>query len=456
MFTWLVNAAIAFLGLYVIKDLKKGFCVALCARILIPEVVRFQAFGMSLAVYDTLILCLWASFFWTLYRKENSEFEGGFPRGLLLFLLFYNLSSAILILFSAEILPLEDQFKSLAKTAFQECSYLIIGYYALRDADKKFFFNLLIAVAVAAGLYGIYAYMISNNPYIMTIISTYAEDNGYDNFFTESRGVLKGRSSGTLTHPLAWGQLWGLLLAFYAVLSQTEKKPAWLNCTFTALAVLSIFLCGSRTALIATGVFAVFFFISRNGVTKLRIFVVLLVFLMGVLALPFKDSKYPVLTYVKSAVFFWDDSYSRSVGINGSNADMRLEQLDEVVTIMAMFPIGGLGYNTTSVLADHPLFERMRGFESVAFRKTLEQGWLGFLCFIISFAMYAIWIVRNTSTKKESIFMKGYFASYFASILVTGIQHTWLIFLMLPLLYSSKKDPKIEIEADAEESDGQD
>ena len=52
--------------------------------------------------------------------------------------------------------------------------------------------------------------------------------------------------------------------------------------------------------------------------------------------------------------------------------------------------------------------------------------------------------------------MKGYFASYFASILVTGIQHTWLIFLMLPLLYSAKKNPEIEKETDAEESDDQD
>lgn len=448
MVTWFINVVVLFLGAYVIRDLKKGFCAVLCARILFPEVSRFQAFGISIAIYDTLIIFLWISFIWHLYKGVFSNYEGNSPKVLFFFLLFYNLSSAILILFSADILPQEEQFKYLLKSAFQESSYLIVGYYALRDADKKFFFNMLIFAATAAGLYGIYAYAINDNPYIMNIISAYAEDNGYDNFLTESRGVLKGRSSGTLAHPLAWGQLWGMLLAFYAVLSQKVKKPLWMNVAFVAMALTSIFLCGSRSALIATGVFTVFFFVSRSFHTKLKMSLALIIFVMGALALPIKESKYPMVAYVKSAVFFWDDSYSRSAGINGSNADMRLEQLDEVVTIMSMFPLGGLGYNSTSLLIGHPLFERMRGFESVAFRKTLEQGWLGFLCFIVSFIIYAAWIIRNMSTPKERLFMTGYFASYFASILATGIQHTWVLFLMLPLLYSSNKNQEIEMDGE--------
>ena len=53
--------------------------------------------------------------------------------------------------------------------------------------------------------------------------------------------------------------------------------------------------------------------------------------------------------------------------------------------------------------------------------------------------------MKNMITKKERILMTGYFVSYFASILVTGIQNTWLIFLLLPLLYSSKKIDELEM-----------
>ncbi|PWJ34846.1 O-antigen ligase family protein [Fibrobacter succinogenes] len=444
MLSWLINIVILALGLSIIKDLKRGFCLALCARILIPEVARFQGFGINLAIYDVLILCMWVSFLWNLYKGRISLFDRKLPTGLFFFLIFYNLSSAILILLSADIIPQEEQFKYLLKSAFQESSYLIVGYFALRDADKKFFFDLFFIIAIAAGLYGIYAYMTSSNPYVMSIITTYSENIGYDEFFTEARGALKGRTFGTLTHPLAWGQLWGILLAFYAVISQQEQKPFWFNISFIALAMINILLCGSRSALIATGVFFLFFFISRNRSTRLKIVIAFFIFFVGLLSVPVSKFDNPYITYFKSAVFFWDDSYSRSVGINGSNADMRLEQLDEVVTIIAMFPIGGLGYNSTSLLEDHPLFERMRGFESVAFRKTLEQGWLGFLCFIISLTVYALWVIKIMPTKKERIFMAGYFSSYFASILVTGIQHTWIVFLLLPLLYSSNENQDAE------------
>lgn len=444
MIAWILNIAIIALGVYILRDFRKGFCATLCARILFPEVTRFQAFGVNLAIYDILVVFLSLSFIWSLYKREHSEYSGKTPSGLIFFIFFYYTSSFVLIFFSGELIPQEEQFKSLLKTTFQEAFYLIVGYYALRDADKKFFFNLLIAVAMSAGLYGIYAYMTSSNPYVMSIIDAFAEESTYDEFLTEARGALKSRTSGTLAHPLTWGQLWGLLIAFYAILSQTDKKPIILSIAFTGLGLVNILLCGSRTALIAAGVFGLFFFLSRSSYTRLKIASVCFVLLLGVLALPINDSKYPVVTYVKSAVFFWDDSYSRSAGINGSNADMRLEQFDEVVTILEMFPLGGLGYNSTTVLADHPLFDRMRGFESVAFRKTLEQGWIGFLCFLISFAVFGIWSIRNATTRKEKLFMTGYFASYMASILVTGIQSTWFVFLLLPLLYSSGKNEELE------------
>ena len=211
------------------------------------------------------------------------------------------------------------------------------------------------------------------------------------------------------------------------------------------MALINIFLCGSRSALIATGVFSVFFFFSRSALVKKRILAALVVIFLVLLAAPINENKYPAVAYIKSAVFFWDDSHSYSAGIEGSNVNMRAEQLDEVIDILEYFPLGGMGYNSTTFLSGHPLFENMRGFESVVFIKTIEQGVLGFLCFVISLAMYAVWIMKNMITKKERILMTGYFVSYFASILVTGIQNTWLIFLLLPLLYSSKKIDELEM-----------
>ena len=147
--------------------------------------------------------------------------------------------------------------------------------------------------------------------------------------------------------------------------------------------------------------------------------------------------------YIKSAVFFWDETISNKAEINGSNVGMRIEQLNTTLSDVAkenLIAGYGLGYREYATIKN-VRNEDMLGFESIVFSKMYEQGLIGLICFFLYlFQFYSLGI--KTISKNKRLLFTGYFLSYILSILFTGNQNSlnWFVFLGLLIIVSEKSD----------------
>lgn len=149
----------------------------------------------------------------------------------------------------------------------------------------------------------------------------------------------------------------------------------------------------------------------------------------------FKDQLY-------SSICFWDDSRAANNNIAGSSYDMRQNQLEASFYHIRNNILFGLGYNLQMYLLEGKTggFSDMLGFESILFKLLVEQGIVGFLFFaVFYFEYFKVYFTRKSLNK---IYTIAYFLSFCVSILTTGIQDTWLYFLLLPILFVLKFDVK--------------
>jgi len=413
--------AIAIIG---IRNFSFGFFLALVSGILFPPYVRFVAGPINLAINDFILLALTLSFLlnrpWKMFNDRLC-----FPRKLMAYFLFYYGTSFLLILLSSDLTPFDYQISSYLKTLGQNGLFIFFAYYALKNF-KLSHLDILFNCAAVAGLYGIFVYITKFNPFIDALSNLYVGENRFEFFLEQIRGGLVGRTSGTLDHPLTWGQMWGVLLSLYFIYKNYISRKVVLY-AFPILAVGNIVFSGSRTSIVVLCCILGFylFSIGRKKMLKYSVLVILSFF---VLLIPLRNIQYTegLVKYVEAGLFFWDNTYSDAADINGSSVSMRSEQLETALIIASNNPIGGLGFNSVKYFTTSS-FDGMRGFESVIFTKIVEQGILGLILYFISLSIFISWVFKYVSNDKRLLWI-GYFFSYFVSIVFTGIQNTWIFF----------------------------
>lgn len=437
---YLVDVIILVIAGCLIRNFSFGFLLYFCSILIFPSYVRFIWDMVSIAINDLLLIVLAVSFLihkpWI--NKLNDKLSFKFPKKLAIYMALVYISSLLLIVFSSDSVPLDVQLGAYFKTLLKDVICIVCGYYAIsswKPSAIKFFWF----VSIAVGLYGILVYFLHYNPHIDTLSKLYVGENRFEFFLDQARGGLQGRTSGTMDHPLTWGQMWGCILGAYFVFRNVITSK-FLLYGIPGIAVLNIVMSGSRTALLATLVLVLIYLFSQGSRKVIR-YTFLGIALLSIVLIVFHDN--PFVTgmegYVKSVVFFWDDSYATQANISGSNANMRSEQLSRSIQIVEKHTFCGLGYDAVSYFgAEH--FSGMRGFESIVYRKIVEQGFLGLICFVLSFAYLMRWIVLGEKVKKHRILWIGYFASYFVSIVFTGIQNTWMMFLLVSFFALTRQE----------------
>lgn len=423
----IVDVIIACIAIVCIRNFSFGFLLSLCTRILFPPYVRFIAGSLTFAINDFLLLTLAVSFLLHKPFLDEKKSTVYFPHGLLIYLIFTYTTTFVLILLSSDIVPFEFQLNSFIKSSVQDIFYTIFAFYALKNFNTKHI-NILFYCAISAGIYGILVYITKINPYIDALSFLYVGENRFDFFLEQIRGGLIGRTSGTLEHPLTWGQIWGILFALFLIYKDCIKSKLT-KYLFIILAVVNILFSGSRTSIVVLCCIIFFYLISIKKKKLIR-YIVFALASFFILLIPLKNIQYTenYIKYIESGLFFWDNSYSDAANISGSNISMRSEQLEATLDIASKNSIGGLGYNSVQYFSSSS-FDRMYGFESVLFRKIVEQGILGFICFCLSLYIFTKWIFKHISKEKKVLWL-GYFTSYFLSIVFTGIQNTWSFFFL--------------------------
>lgn len=431
---YVVDACVLGIVACILRNFSLGFFLVLCSRMFFPVYVRFSLGPISVAVFDFFLPFLLISFLLertkSLSLQENSFFV--LPRKILVYLGIVYVSSFVLMCFSMDEIPFGYQLSCFLKTLCQDVLYTVMGYYAFKCFDSKYM-KCFWWTAFVVGLYGIFVYLLKFNLYIDVLSNLYVGENRFEFFAEQIRGGLVGRSSGTLDHPLSWGQMWGCLLALYFICGNTIKYKV-LQKVFPILAVINIFVSGSRAAIIVALVIVLMSLIVQGAWKMIRFIALMLVCLILVVVL-FNDNSVVMgmESYLKSVVFFWDDSYAVQADIGGSSANMRSEQLKTSFEIVETNLLCGMGYSAVGYYGS-TYFVGMRGFESIVYKKIVEQGVLGLVFFIWSYVYLSKWIVGEVCCRREKILWIAYFVSYFVSIVFTGIQNTWSIFFFISFL----------------------
>ena len=350
------------------------------------------------------------------------------------------MSTFVLILFSSDLVPFSYQMGAFIKTASSELILFIVFSSVAKNIDVDDL-KLVVWVALLAGFYGILVYIIKVNPYVHLANMLYVGEDRFEFFLEEARGGLMGRSSGTLHHPLAWGQLWNLLIAFFLIIKTKINMKPWVKNLFLIIGFCNVYFSGSRTALIVLAVVFLIAFYLQNGKKIVVYFALALLIFVPVNGVLKENSEYDKISrYMESVVFFWDQSAYQKADINGSNADMRADQLTLSVEIAGQNPIGGLGFNSVQYFGSEK-FTGMMGFESIVFKKLVEQGLLGLLCFFFSYYLLFRYSNRKSLCRSKEKLVQSvvFFCAYMLSLLFTGVQGTWEVFLLL-VMFSSKTE----------------
>lgn len=424
--------------LYILKNFKNGFFISLCSQICIPGMVRLHIGNININIYDLFIIFLIISFY--INRPYNKQKE--LTKNIKYFFLINIIGTFILIFLSSGIVPYEYQLSSFFKNfLFQTYIYLYLGYYAFQNLNIQNINRILIYISIICGIYGIFIYTIKINLYVDLLSIIYkGSENIYSYFMEESRGGLEGRISGTMVHPLQWGQFWNILIAYIFLYRKQINIYLWFICMI--IGSINIILCGSRSAIVALVIMFIFFLYSYGPKRFIKYSIVTYLIAITTVSIfsPTNNKSNNIVTYIQSALFFWDNSYSEKAGITGSNTNMRANQLTTSINIMLTNPIGGLGYNYQYYTKDNDISTDLLGFESIVFKLLVEQGISGLILFLLSFNLIRRETIKSIQNKTNKRIINGYFYSFLASIIFTGIQgNSWLFFVCLIFIYINNR-----------------
>ena len=279
-----------------------------------------------------------------------------------------------------------------ARDFCESYGYLIAAFIAgTKTQDDGIFSSFCKPIIILCGFAVLEVLIEYNIPYTF-ICSAYPN---YDGFASLEKGgafveAWRIRAAVTTVHPTALGTLLSTLFAFYLPLWKRDIIPQReLNVTLVAL-VIAMLVSGSRTSMLCAAlVFGVFIYSKVNIYFK--------ILLAGIAIFSFG-------TAIAIAIDHFEDS-------NGSNLELRREQLLFSVLTIQQSPIFGNGVQYTSkyifesnsdgtkgiALGDDN--ENLGGLESIIFRKLIDYGFLGlgcFFAFLLYFQFYFLFHRKKT------------------------------------------------------------
>lgn len=296
---------------------------------------------------------------------------------------------------------------------------LFIFAFLNKESDLNKVKIIFIIAILISGIYSLYCYSTSSNPF-GAIINIYS--NGRrgvsEGFIDEIRGGLKSRVQGFTNHPLVFASI--SLSSFYFILQSylLNKKKIFYKYAYWAIlffCLMCIFISGSRSGVISIFIGLLYFFYKKIGnVFVLYLFIALLLFYINS-AFLIKDD------YIRSIIFFWENNKN----IAGSSYGMRLEQLDATFILIGKDLCSlffGLGYNWCEEYAQtYGIHPQLLGFESILFSGLINWGIIGFIGYYgLIYKTFFFMNKRFVPHKRIRILLNAYLISSLCYFIFTG------------------------------------
>lgn len=404
--------------------------IMLSIRILIPSFVRtpIPPFSLNVSICLTLfgIIILKTIF---QRKKQITKSNALYPciKSYILFLFF--------IMLIPRDLPLTIQLPGWMKIIFIDLipAFLICFYIEDQKQIKTILYFIYGSIFIA-GIYGILSYIIKLNPYILITSIIYNNPLGQIEMSEEVRGALQGRTQGTLSAALSWGQIINILLLFLLMIKSYIKKRNFI--VLFIILFLNAILCGSRTILLSA-LIGIALTLFRNPLKKiLKYTFITLLSSIILLSIANNNKKYQIyVDTIEATLFFWNQQKSEDIEIKGSSVELRKRQLEESFNLIKNDLFTGLGQgwidNDYQKNGLHPI---MLGFESVIYRKLVETGLIGFIIWLLFYLSLYKTVSLYTKKYEININWKVIFIPYFISLIMTDSFESFYLFLSLIVL----------------------
>ena len=272
-------------------------------------------------------------------------------------------------------------------------------------------------------IYGIFNLITGLNPVEIIINNVYSL-RGFFYTGNEERAITKSlyRYSFDFGYNSA---LFALLFIFFYF---TQKKYfSSIHWIALGLSLLGIFICGSRTVIVAFAAsISIFIFFLKSGKTKYTIIASGIILLVGLFL--FVPAVTNIITVTINSILGRGD-------ITGSSTDMRLDQLSGSLYYMLKNPIWGNGFKYIYIDLDwqnHTKIDGMAGYESLLFVLMIERGLIGIITYGIFFVSIIFYFLKYCFKHiMEAVLGLSIIVLFLFFSLLTGALDAWLNTMVL-------------------------
>lgn len=385
---------------------------------LLPNVVKYQIGGLGVVYSYFTGLCMLP----LLLRKVPQEYKS------YLRLLYFLMAYQFLLLFITGI-PFSLQLKNLILSFFTCYILYLLPLVSIDTAmslgrvNKVLYFVILIV-----SLYGLLTFIMGQNPYFQYLRSIYPQSLDASSFMEDSRGVVSSRVFSTMAHPLCLGQILTLFFFYFRNIPSVLKNKAIYKVGLYVI-LLTALLSGSRAVFFSIIVFYAFDLLSISNLkTELRTLISLITFVLIIILMVGGPALSELL-----AAYFGSLSFDLDAGnMGGSSGSLRLFQLFRSFDIVNNNLFLGMGIGFVHEFGDK--YPEMLGYESIIFKKLIDEGLIGLFLYILFFIFLLKLGRRTVKAKDFSRWSFCFMTSYIVSIVFTGDQQSSGYFFLLFLL----------------------
>lgn len=320
---------------------------------------------------------------------------------------------------------------------------LFIGFITF--TSKKEIEKVLYIVSVftlIAGIYGIYTFIVSGNPYMeyMVNYARYEIGKNIDYVYGLDNKILRNRVQSFMWHAIAYGGVLSLVAGIWisyiiAKVKNCNVKNNSYYYLFSFISIINLVLAASRSGLLSFFIICLMhlLFLRKKILKFLKVLITLIICYTIVNAFTNKLEKYNEVIY--ATVFFWE----KNDKMHGSSLESRSEQLLYAYYYFMNAPILGHGLGTTKNSIDHKAKTKsIGGAESFWIGVMIDFGLFG-ICFYVLFffTLYhedRLHFRQRKVRIKNSLYgniIKALTVGYIVFISITGELQTFGFYLLL-------------------------
>lgn len=415
MFLILIGFLIMAYGLINFKKAYFLFMIYQIYWFYLAEIITIKGFP---TITIGMIMPLWFFLIFIIKRKKYIRTNIKMPYALPLCLILF---SMVITCFTG-LAGFKYEFSRMVSVAIQTFPTIWMSWYLIEtEKDFKFLMKGYVLVFLLAALFGLFEYLIQANP--LVDYKSLLKEGGIRVYsLVHGRGY---RVMSFFEHCIGGGMTLGLYSAFVFNLYISSKKSIPYR-TIAFIGALLCIPCVILTKMRSAMLFTVICFFALIDFKKKRFYKILLFGVVVFIAI------LPLLQQ-NSSLFLSLINKDVQKQLGGSNLDMRLSQLEAVINLMKMSPIGGLGEKFNELISNQYTVQAL-DYESLWFEQLVKHGLIGAVVHVIMI-FYSVIIVPKRYNSKELFIIS---CAYWITYTVTSIPSFRTSFYYFVLFYLIK------------------